>query len=669
MRDDVTSCTLTLAAGKLPVLKTRSMNSIRHFKLLPVAAILVSLLLTGCETGGYASGNPERRAAALAQNGEHAESAASYIGLATSAQGTERDRLTLLAVEQWLDAGDGRRARSALRGVTKPADGELRALWNTDVAAIYLYEARPDDALAILEPMSRVPLAQRDRSRAEVLRADAWFQKGSPARAVELYVQREIWLDSARDIEGNRRRLWTGLLISDSRAMRSAADISGDPIVRGWLSLGSLAAATGQQGIGWDNGVALWREANASHPGMTILDLLQLPDINQLEFLHHIALLLPVSGKNATAGSAIQNGFFGAYFAATTGLEDGQSVTIYDVASEGVTAAYAQAVEDGAEFVIGPLLRKNVQQLADLPLLPVPVLSLNYLPSESIVPPGFYQFALAPEDEAASAAARALADGANNALALYPANDWGRRVMNSFATELETNGGRLLDHRSYAADMQDFSIDIESLMGLSQSVSRYKRMRANLGEPLQFDPRRRQDVDFVFLAADAKAGRLIKSQLKFHYAGELTVYSTSRIYSMDGRSNSDLNGVMFADAPWIIAPPPWIADYPQLYADFWPAEIRMGRLHAMGYDAYHLISSLFGSTSGIQQEIIGATGRLYLDSDNRVHRRLAWAQFKRGEPVLLPEIDVFNDFLDQSFLQQFPLSEQPAQWPLQAPSP
>ena len=90
-------------------------------------------------------------------------------------------------------------------------------------------------------------------------------------------------------------------------------------------------------------------------------------------------------------------------------------------------------------------------------------------------------------------------------------------------------------------------MDIEGLMALTQSVQRYQRLRANIGGPLQFDPRRRQDADFVFLAANANAGRLLKSQLKFHYAGDLPVYSTSFIYSMDGRSDADLNGVMFAD--------------------------------------------------------------------------------------------------------------------------
>ena len=176
-------------------------------------------------------------------------------------------------------------------------------------------------------------------------------------------------------------------------------------------------------------------------------------------------------------------------------------------------------------------------------------------------------------------------------------------------------------------------------MGLSGSVRRYQRLRANIGGPLQFDPRRRQDTDVIFLAADAPAGRLLKSQLKFHYSGELPVYSTSSIFAMDGRSNSDLNGIMFADAPWIIAPQSWIGDLPALYKEFWPQERRLGRLHAMGYDAYQLIAALFAARTGPMQEIDGATGTLFLGQDGRVHRRLAWAQFQNGEPVGLPDLE------------------------------
>ena len=109
---------------------------------------------------------------------------------------------------------------------------------------------------------------------------------------------------------------------------------------------------------------------------------------------------------------------------------------------------------------------------------------------------------------------------------------------------------------------------------------------------------------------------------------------------MDGRSNSDLNGILFTDTPWIISPHIWIQDLPDLYAEYWPDQRRLGRLHAMGYDAYQLIAGLFAANTGPMPIIEGATGRLLLDTDGRVRRQLAWAQFQRGEPIALPDVDI-----------------------------
>jgi outer membrane PBP1 activator LpoA protein len=617
----------------------RKKNSVAGIvTLLCLTLILGACETTGIDTWGNAPG--EGRAGRLATNGQHAEAARIYVGLALEATGSEKDRLTLLAVEQWLDAGEAVRARNSFRKVPKQSVASLRWLWDTNAAALLLYAGKPDDALSILQPMSRESLTQNRRLRVEALRADAWIQKRDPARAVELMTQRESWLTDRRSIEQNRWRLWQGLLVSEPQVLRAGADVALDDEVKGWLSLGSLAASTGQQGIGWANGAVRWRESHSGHPAMLIIDRMQLPDSLILDYPRQIALLLPLSGRTAAAGKAIQNGFMGAYFSTVAGLDEPQTIRIYDVGKEGgASAAYATAVADGAEFVIGPLLKDNVVALANDTLVPVPVLTLNYLPENTLAPPGLYQFALAPEDEARSAAVRALSDGHSRAVALVPNNDWGRRLLTSFSTEFEALGGTLLDYRSYTPGTPDFSNTIEDLMALSGSVRRYQRLRANIGGPLQFDPRRRQDSEFIFLAADAPAGRLLKSQLKFHYSGDLPVYSTSSINAMDGRSNSDLNGIMFADTPWIVAPQSWIEHLPSLYGEYWPEERRLGRLHAMGYDAYQLIASLHAAHSGPMVEVDGATGKLHVDADGRVRRELAWAQFQRGEPVALPEIE------------------------------
>ena len=94
--------------------------------------------------------------------------------------------------------------------------------------------------------------------------------------------------------------------------------------------------------------------------------------------------------------------------------------------------------------------------------------------------------------------------------------------------------------------------------------------------------------------------------------------------------------IMFADMPWLIDAQPWIQYLPETYAEYWPEQRRLGRLHAMGYDAYNLIASLFATRRGEMVELDGATGMLFLDYDGRVHRRLAWAQFQRGQVVALP---------------------------------
>lgn len=607
------------------------------------AVLLLAFAIGGCQTtgGGFPGMPGEGRAERLAQNGDHRGAAAAYSDLAASAVGPARDRLRLLAVEQWLDAGDATRAENAFAGVARPSDSQTRNLWQTNSATLMLYQGAADDALEILEAMSRDSLTRNRRLRVDALRADAWVQKQDPARAVELMTQRESRLTGRRNIEANRQHLWQALLLSDPRVLRAGAQLTLVENTQGWLSLSSLAASTGQQGIGWVNGAIRWRESHRGHPAMSIIEQLDLPNELILDYPKQIALLLPLSGRTARAGQAVQNGFMGAYFAAIEGLDDDQSIRVYDVNTEGgASAAYTNAVADGAEFVIGPLLKNSVVTLANDILVPVPVLTLNYLPDEMLAPPGLYQFALAPEDEARSAALRAINDGHVRGVALVPNNDWGRRVLSSFASEFESLGGTMVDYRSYTPANQDFSNTIEDLMALSGSVRRYQRLRANIGAPLQFDPRRRQDTDFVFLAADAPAGRLLKSQLKFHYSGDIPAYSTSSIFALDGRSNSDLNGIMFTDTPWTISPHHWIEHLPAIYGEYFPDERRLGRLHAMGYDAYQLIAGLFAARTGAMQEIDGASGRLYLDSDGRVRRRLAWAQFQRGEPIAMPEIEL-----------------------------
>ncbi len=623
------------------------------------ASLLVCLLLAvaGCEStsGGLRPLSGEGRADELARQGAASEAGGAYIGLATGAVGPERDRFALLAAEQWLIAGDVERANTAYQGISRPPAASNVALEEAVRARFLLLSGEAEQARLLLDGLSAAPMTVSRRLVIEALRADTYIALGDPARTVDIMRQRESYLSSRDDIERHRDMLWESLAKSTPSALRDAAQSSLDDEARGWLTLAALSASTGQQGIGWNNGRIRWREEYPEHPAMAILDALPEGSDTLLAYPRQIALILPLSGQAARAGQAIKNGFLGAYFANAGGLDDRQSIRVYDVNLEGgASAAYETAVANGAEFVVGPLLRSDVAELANTSLVPVPVLTLNYLGEGTMPPPGLFQFALAPEDEAIAAAARARADGYSRAVALVPNSSWGRRLLSAFTEEFEAEGGILLDSRTYATGNPDFSGVIEDLMALSGSVGRYQRLRANIGGPLQFDPRRRQDVEFIFLATDAPTGRLLKSQLKFHYSGDLPVYATSLIYAMDGRSDSDLDGVRFADAPWVISPPSWIAPLPPAFETWFPAERRLGRLHAMGYDAFQLTGSLFAYQNAYDTVLEGATGELYLDADGKVHRRLAWAEFAGGVPVPMADPVDATESMDDAALPDVP---------------
>jgi outer membrane PBP1 activator LpoA protein len=51
----------------------------------------------------------------------------------------------------------------------------------------------------------------------------------------------------------------------------------------------------------------------------------------------------------------------------------------------------------------------------------------------------------------------------------------------------------------------------------------------------------------------------------------------------------------------------------------------------MGYDAYFLTSKLAKQNNSYLKEFNGATGQLYMDSENKIRRRLAWAKLIDGK--------------------------------------
>jgi outer membrane PBP1 activator LpoA protein len=296
---------------------------------------------------------------------------------------------------------------------------------------------------------------------------------------------------------------------------------------------------------------------------------------------------------------------------------------IYDVAAESVSSAYTQAITEGAGFVVGPLTKEDVAAVVPLSDGRTPVLALNFLSESLSTPHNFYQFSLSPEDEARVVARRVVADGRQNGVAIVPGSEWGNRVAAAFADELSHLGGTVLDSQRYETSQVDFS-DV---------IKRVLQVHVVKGEPSTH----RTDAAFVFVAAgSAGVARQILPQLKFHYAGDVPAYSMSDSFEPDPNANSDLDGMLFPDMPWMVANDPVTAQIRDAVRAAWPARTaRRDRLYAFGFDAYRLVPALRSKSPAEAGEISGVTGKLHLDDHNRIRRDLDWSQIKNGVPNAL----------------------------------
>jgi uncharacterized protein len=340
-----------------------------------------------------------------------------------------------------------------------------------------------------------------------------------------------------------------------------------------------------------------------------------------------LAVLLPLSGKQAALGRAVRDGFVAGLLSAGPAAPP---VAFYDDAG-GVAGAYAAARNDGAAVIVGPLLKDAVEALAPL-AGDLPVLALNFLGNDQAGPPGFYQFGLAPEDETAAIADRTLAEGKRRALVLAPDNEWGRRLLAAFTGRFAAGGGAVVDTRFYDPAAGDFSGPVRAVLGSQAGLARKQRLQANLGQVLDFEARPRPDVDFIFVAANAGIARLLRPALRFHGAGDLPAYGTSALYEDGARDETDLDGMWFPDSPWIIAPPAGVGSLKGAIARHVPGALGISRLYALGYDACGLALRLADGalpTAGYD----GVTGRLSIDAGGRVHRALGFARIDGGLPV------------------------------------
>ncbi|MBV1870159.1 MAG: penicillin-binding protein activator [Gammaproteobacteria bacterium] len=572
-----------------------------------------------------------------------------------------------------------------------------------DAAELLLHNWQVKESLAIINNLDRSSLSQASQYRYLLLYSEAHILLGNSEEALDaltgadynisaltasLSIKKQLAVDqlrarayqaSGKHLEAARERIFFNALLSqtDSRSneekiwsnLLSAPlfDIQNLPLQRasfelnGWIQLALVSRENTYDIDAQKRALDYWLKTWPSHPAAKNLPL-RLKAMSRLEEFRpqHIALLLPLSNQLSGPASAIRNGFLANYYLSKSRGNPSPILRIYNTErpDKSFMDIYLEASQSGADLIVGPLKKVNVTELENMRALPLKTLSLNYgSRTDDHTQKGLTQFGLSPEDETKQIALKAFSDGHDRAAILYPDNQWGYRLAQSFSTQWRSIGGKVLIQEGFPVK-NNYGSSLKTLLNIPQSESRAHEVKRVLNEPIEFTARRRKDIDFIAMLALPNQAKQLKPGLAFYFAADIPLYSTSHIFSPANaryKKNSDLDGIQFCDIPWILGPRSAI--HQNLNSAWSNHNKHLERLYALGADAFHLATWLPIMQTAPDIWILGQTGSLRLLSDQQIERSLPWAIMKNGQasattpPIL--EIQLPNENSSSEKTQPF----------------
>ena len=620
---------------------------------MPTAKLLLTLSLTLILAGCAGQSTKHRDTPLIAEaserfrNGDYAGASQIYQRLAERSE--DADYYRLLAADAELRAGNDRAAR-ALLGAIKPEDLEEsdRQRYALLRARIDLNQGDAREAMARLDTINYALLTAPLRAHYHILRASAYNQLGNMLESARERVYYGQLINNPEAVQKNNEAIYDSL---NRLPYKVLTDLQ--PTMQGTLG-GWMALVIAVRGPAADRtkAVQAWRSKYPGHPangafaeslvgqkgkGVEITPLkpvarepvapARVPETSPAPAAPapsptassaappaangFIGVMLPLTGAYAQAAQTVRSGVTAAWNADTN--PGRAELRFVDTQGADVGALYRKLSEEGARFVIGPLLKEEVAALNRIGDFTVPVLALNQIP-EANNRDGLYQFALTPEQEIEQSASLAWFDGRQSALLLAPASAYGQRMISHFSTYWKSLGGKIANIKTYQPGAADYSDTAKRLLATSTGDA-----AATTGVP----------PDFIFVIADVRDGRLLNPHIENQETNRIPVYATSLIYNgqPNAPQNADLSGVTFCDSPWLLNSDNGPLSRQTLQSVTQQTPEPYLRLLPMGIDAYQLLPELRLMKTANQNRFPGVTGVLTLKG-NRVLRQLHCAQFE-----------------------------------------
>ncbi len=483
-----------------------------------------------------------------------------------------------------------------------------------------------DQALVILQSLDGQLKQPEHFAWHQYLTASIYASQNFPKRAAPYFFRASETANKNNiEIPALQSALWDNLTKLSSYALERFN--RGSVIQQGWTNLALYHQVYANSGVELDQAINNWRRRYPGHPAVAILPeqdeaLADLAPVN----IERLAVLLPQSGANERLGDALKAGIL-------AGL-DKQTIsdTVFIDENLATQVLSEQLSQFNPDFVIGPLLKANIDKLAQAKtLIDTPTLHLNTFDGERLSLQHYF-FALNPEHEVQQALEHFLAKGYQKPMLLAPNNANGQRLVDYFNIQWQRYS-ETKPQIGFYNDNKDMPNTITSLLEVDKSKQRIKTVKSLFKQEVESETRSRSDIDAIYILGDAIETRLIKPYLDVNvstFAQRIPLYASSKSHSkqIDRTDKGDLEGLYFTELPWMLNATVKQHNLRNQYNTLWPENADISqRLFAMAYDAVSVLSDIRQLSVMPGNKFTGLSGKLSVNTSGHIERTLDWAQY------------------------------------------
>ncbi len=526
-----------------------------------------------------------------------------YINKADqSGKEEEQQSYRLLAVRKLIDENKVVEAQNTMSDIVVEKLNELQKpeyqLLSAQLAAL---QGKNAEAYSILKSLPQAQLSQSQLLRVYQTQARIAENQNDAIEVVRARSFMDSYMKDTQSRQANNDKIWETLRNANRGMLEKAVAGPGEMGLAGWLA---LAVAYNQHMSAPEQlpqVIQNWKQQYPNHSAAILMptELQNVVSFQQTQ-LNGVALLLPLSGEGKILGDIIKRGFDDAKG------QDSLMVQVFDTDTAPVSDLLTQAKQQGAQTVIGPLLKNRVDEMLVSPEINnLNVLALNSTPNAKAVAKVCY-YGLSPESEAKSAAERFQKDGLNNAVVLAPNGDFGQRSADAFAQRWRQLTNKDADIRYYNEAFEGISL-LQSA-SLSQGSGIYV-----LGTAEQL--------------VDVKQG-IDNSPL----ANQYPIYTSSRSNSPNNGPDFRLTmeGVKFSEIPLLSDPE---SDEYKKAEQIAESDFSMMRLYAMGSDTWSIANKFNEFRQIPGYKVHGLTGILSAGTNCNIEREMNWLQYRSGSII------------------------------------